>query len=48
MQEPEMYFNIHTQIIIEGLFCSDPVEGNGGITVAWNISANHWFIKVIK
>ena len=48
MQEPEVYFNIRTRIIIEGLFCNDPVEVNGGTTVAWNILANHWFTNVIE
>jgi hypothetical protein len=48
MQEPEMYFNISTRIIIEGMFCTDTLDVNGGTAVAWNLSVSHWFIQMIK
>jgi len=43
-----MYFNISTRIIIEGLFCTDTLEVNGGTEIARNGSASHWFIQMIQ
>ena len=48
MQEPEMYFNIRTEIIIEGMFCNNPVQVIEGTAVAWKVSASRWYIKMIK